>query len=47
MTRLEAMLRERGLRAHRYKTGYILFGSPSFKDRMRKELDIMPLKFGE
>ena len=47
MTRLEAMLSRRGLRAHKEKTGYILFGSPEFKNMMRKELEMMPLKFGE
>ena len=45
MTRLEDMLSQRGLRAHRDKTGYILFGNPN--PRMKKELEIMPLKFGE
>ena len=46
MTRLSAMLAERGLEAHEDKTGYILFGSDEFKKNRKRELDKMPLNFG-
>ena len=46
MTRLFAMLTERGLEAHEDKTGYIMFGSLKYKRERKKEMDELPLKFG-
>ena len=46
MTRLAAMLGERGLEAHPSKTGYIVCGSKEYKGKVGKELEVMPLEFG-
>ena len=46
MTRLAAMLGARGLDAHTEKTGYIVCGSEVFKEKVGKELEMSPLKFG-
>ena len=47
MTRLAAMLAERGLEAHSGKTGYLVFGSEKFKEEVEEELELVPLQFGE
>ena len=47
MTRLSAMLLERGLDAHKDKTCYLVCGSESYKNKTNKQLKIMPLKFGD
>ena len=46
MTRLGAMLLERGLQAHKEKTGYIVFGNREYKEKTEKELEVMPLTLG-
>ena len=46
MTRLGGMLRERGLDAHKDKTGYIVFGSRMYREKIEKELEVMPLTLG-
>ena len=46
MTRLGGMLRERGLDAHKDKTGYILLGSSMYRKKIEKELEVMPLTMG-
>ena len=46
MTRLGGMLRERGLEAHKDKTGYIVFGSKMYREKVEKELEVMPLSMG-
>ena len=43
MTRLGGMLRERGLEAHKDKTGYIVFGNKKYREKTEKELEAMPL----
>ena len=47
MTRLAAMLSERGLEAHKDKTCYMLCGSKKYKEKTNEELKTMPLKFGD
>ena len=47
MTRLAAMLGERKLEAHREKTGYLVCGTKGFKEKVGKELEMMPLTFGD
>ena len=47
MTRLAAMLSERGLVAHREKTGYLVVGSEVFREEVEKEVELTPLMFGE
>jgi len=46
MTRLAAMLGARGLEAHKEKTGYLVYGKKEYKEKVQKELELMPLKFG-
>ena len=46
MTRLAAMLEERGLEAHKDKTGYLVFGSKDFRMKTEQELKILPLTLG-
>ena len=46
MTRLAALLAARGLEAHSEKTSYIVCGSRMFKEKVCKELEMNPLKFG-
>ena len=47
MTRLAAMLSERDLEAHAEKTGYLVFGSREYKEEVDKQLELVPLMFGE
>ena len=47
MTRLSAMLVERGLEAHRDKTSYLVCGSKEYKKKTEEQLLLMPLRFGE
>ena len=47
MTRLSAMLTERGLEAHRDKTCYLVCGSEGYKTKTNKQLELMPLRFGD
>ena len=47
MTRLAAMLGARGLEAHRDKTGYIVCGTKEYKEKVEKEVEMMPLRFGD
>ena len=44
---MSMMLRERLLRCHPKKTCYLVFGSKSFKRKVREELEICPLMFGD
>ena len=46
-TKMSMMLRERLLRCHPTKTCYLVYGSKSYKKRVREELEIAPLKFGD
>ena len=47
MVKMAKMLKDKGLEAHPTKTGYILFkGNNKDKERMEKELVLMPLMFG-
>ena len=46
MSRLAAMLEDRGLEAHEDKTGYVVFGSRKYKERVKQEEEIIPLQFG-
>jgi hypothetical protein len=45
--KMSMMLRERLLRCHPTKTCYLVYGSKSYKKRVREELEIAPLKFGD
>ena len=47
MTKLAMMLEERGLDAHPDKTAYIVFGSESYKQKMKNEAEERPLNFGK
>ena len=48
MVKMAKMLKDKGLEAHPTKTGYILFkGSKKDEEQMEKELQLMPLVFGE
>ena len=47
MSRLAAMLADRGLEAHSSKTGYLVIGTKKYKEEMEEELELMPLKFGD
>ena len=47
MTRLAAMLNERGLEAHRDKTSYLVCGSEAFKKKTEESLMLTPLVFGD
>ena len=47
MVRLATMLSERKLEAHSEKTGYLVFGSDMFKEKVEKEVELRPLVFGE
>ena len=45
--KMSMMLRERLLRCHPKKTCYIVFGSKSYKKKVREELQVCPLMFGD
>ena len=47
MTRLAAMLTERGLEAHKDKTSYIICGTQSFRKKTEEQLEMIPLVFGD
>jgi len=47
MTRLASMLAARGLEAHSEKTGYLVYGTKSFKEKVEEELEMAPLVFGK
>ena len=47
MTRLAAMLTERGLEAHKDKTCYLVCGSKKYKEKTNEQLKMMPLMFGD
>ena len=47
MTRLAAMVNERGLEAHRDKTSYLVRGSEPFKKKSEESLMLTPLVFGD
>ena len=48
MVKMDNMLMDKGLEAHPTKTAYILFkGNKQDKDKMERELRLMPLKFGD
>ena len=40
------MLRERGLEAHKEKTGFVVFGNREYREKTEKELEMMPLTLG-
>ena len=46
VTKLATMLEERGLEAHKDKTGYILTGTDKYKAEIIKELEMNPLQLG-
>ena len=37
----------RGFEAHKDKTGYIVYGCREFKEKVERELESTPLRFGE
>ena len=45
--KMSMMLRERLLRCHPKKTCYLVYGSKSYKRKVREELEICPLMFGD
>ena len=45
--KLSSMLRERLLRCHPRKTCYILVGNQQFKEKVREEIEVAPLNFGD
>ena len=45
--KLSMMLRERLLRCHPTKTCYLVFGSKSYKSKVKEELQDLPLRFGD
>ena len=47
MTRLAAMLSERGLEVHKDKTCYIVCGGKEYQASTNKQLKMMPLMFGD
>ena len=47
MTKLAEMLKERGLKAHEVKTGFIIVGSKAFKEEVERGIKQRPLLFGE
>ena len=46
-TKLNAVFKDKGVKAHPDKSSYIVCGSKKYKDKVMAELKITPLKFGD
>ena len=46
-TKLNAVFKDKGVEAHPDKSSFIVCGSKKYKDKVKEELELTPLKFGE